>query len=380
MKNRINAQLLRCFHSDARISMEVYADALNDALTRCGVTVSEFRPTSGLERWSQSRIVMRYLRYVSYPRLVGRQVTTGLGIQHVTDHGYAHLHPRLSAPITVCTVHDLIPLLSWKGVIETELAPDGQPLESSTERRKPVLNLHSLGFLNRYDHLITISERSAADVVQYLGIDRQKISVIPPVIDDKFVPQHASEVDRVRAKYGLSGDRKWIMVSGSEYYKNHRNSLLAIAKLAQRTQQKIGILKGGWVTPEFARLVDELGLSGQTISVHIDGADLPAVYSAVDCLCFPSLYEGFGMPVAEAAACGTPVVISNRGALNELGLGLFTNIDPFDTQAISLELEKALFDSSYRATINDGGPKAVERFRANSVGQQCVDVYHQLLV
>ena len=375
----ISAQLLRCYKSDARMSMEVYADCLSAALTLAGVEVSHFRPVSKLEAMARNRFVMRFLRYISYPRQVASFAADGVQIQHVTDHGYAHLYPKLSAPVKVCAVHDLIPLLSWKGVIETELAPSGEPVRSRSARRKPVLNLHSLAFLDRFDHLITISEQSATDLVQYLGIDKQKISVVPPVIADQYVRQDRTEVTRVMTKYGLASDRKWVMISGSEYYKNHQNSLIAIAQLRKRTKQNIGVFKSGWVTPEFTKMVEELGLSAHTVVAHVAGSDLPAIYSAIDCLCFPSLYEGFGMPVAEAAACGTPVVISNRGALNELNLGLFPNLDPFDTQAISSAIEMALFDTRLRDRTQQKGPEAVARFRAEVVGQQCVNVYQQLL-
>ncbi|GHA08358.1 mannosyltransferase [Arenicella chitinivorans] len=361
------------------MSMEVYADSLSAALALAGAEVSHFRPVSWLERKAQNRFVMRFLRYVSYPWQVRKNAADGALIQHVTDHGYAHLYPQLSATVKVCSAHDLIPLLSWKGIIETVLAPDGTPSDSRAAARKPVLNLHSLSFLDRFDHLITISEQSAADLVQYLGIDKQKISVVPPVIAAHYVPQAPDEIERVMAKYGLQMDRKWIMISGSEYYKNHRNSLLAIAQLIKRTKQKIGIFKSGWVTPEFAQMVEELGLSSYTVTSHIAGDDLPAIYSAVDCLSFPSLYEGFGMPVAEAAACGTPVVISDRGALKELNLGLFSNLDPFDTQAISCAIERALFDKPFREHIQHEGPQAVARFREAAVGQQCINLYRELL-
>ncbi len=375
----IKVQLLRCFKSDARISMEVYAECLGAALDGIGVEVSHFRPVSKLENLAKNRIAMRFLRYVSYPNQVRRQTSSDIHIQHVTDHGYAHLYPNLSAQVKVCAAHDLIPLLTWKGRIEAQLAPDGSPLESTSKRRKPLLNLHSLKYLNRFDHLITISECSARDLEAELGIDRAKISVVPPVIGRQFVRRSQEEVSRVMAKYGLSPDRKWVMLSGSEYYKNHRNSLLSIAKLINRTHQKIGIFKAGWVTPEFKQMINELGLSSCTIATHVDGADLPALYSGIGCLSFPSLYEGFGMPVAEAAACGTPAVISNRGALSELDLGLFNSLDPFDTDGISNAIEVALFDQKFRGQVYEIGPEAVAPFREEQVGRDCYAIYCQLL-
>ncbi|RBP49165.1 glycosyltransferase family 4 protein [Arenicella xantha] len=374
-----DVQLLRCFRSDFRISMDVYADSLGDALLSLGHRVDHFVPSSRLERFSNNRLLMRYLRYVHYPRSIASVSDESPAIQHVVDHGYAHLLPRLSAAVRVCNVHDLIPMLQWKGAIEESLSLQQATSVNPRRARKPVLNLHSLSFLRRYDHLITISESSAIDIQKHLAIPASKISVIPPVLSPEFQPAGGSEIDRIRKKYGLAKDRKWVMLSGREFYKNHPTALAAIKQLKARTQAPISIIKTGWQSEEFSQQLSQAGLTDCTHSVHIAKGDMAGIYSAVDCLLFPSLYEGFGMPVAEALACGTPAVVSNRASLPEVAKPLLHGVDAFDIGAMVDALEQALFDLPFRDTIAQQGPIEMQRYAPANIGGAVSRLYRQLL-
>lgn len=358
--------------------MDIYADALGSALESLGHSVEQTIPQSRLERFSSNRWVMRYLRYLHYPRSIHNTSVRPGCIQHVVDHGYAHLLPKLTAPVKVCNAHDLIPLLHWKGLIESSNECPSAIQVKARYVRKPRLNLHSLAFLERYDHLITISANTAKDLQTHLGISPEKISVIAPVLNPCFKPATEREVEDIREKYGLSKDRRWVMLSGREFYKNHRTALAAIKRLKDRLNIQISVVKTGWESDEFASQVAHTGLSDCTHSVFVAPEDMAGFYSTVDCLLFPSSYEGFGMPVAEALACGTPAVISNRGSLPEVAPSLLQGVDAFDDRAIADKLEEALFEPRLRHSIAEQGPIDMRQYSPEIIGGSVSDLYERL--
>lgn len=349
--------------------MDVIADATQSSLEAMGHTVSSVTPRSPLERWHRNRLVMRYLRYVHYPRYAKRNGNQGADIQHVIDHGYAHLLPALSSPVKISNVHDLIPMLTWRGKID----------KNTSLPRKPVLNLHSLNYLQRFDHLITISESTSRDLQEYLNIDDSMVSVIPPVLNPIFKPIDKHKIVAFKRDKKLDDDTKWILLSGREYYKNHQTAVQAVKLLSDRCDCRIGILRIGLASPEFDALLERYGMQDRAKSMFVKHTDLPILYNAVDCLLFPSLYEGFGMPVAEATACGTPVVTSNRGALPEVAPSLALSYDALDAQGLAQGLEKALDDDQYRAMLKTQGIVAMSKYHPKQIGVRLQSVYQKLL-
>lgn len=331
----MDIKLYRCFSADQRVSMQVYADQLEGGLNSPLLRVTSYQPASKWERYSRSSTVMRYLRYVDYPRSIGG---VKADLHHVTDHGYAHLLPKLGSGRTVVTVHDLIPLLAYKGLIDSTIG-----------RHRPRLSEYSLSFIKDFDHVVVPSQNTANDLQQYLKIPSHKISVIAPMIGHVFSPKSAAMVEKFGSRYGLKDDAYWVLLSGQEFYKNHQTSLKVIRRLRSQGMN-IRILKIGVCTAEFNAQVAEHKLSSCVHQLFLkDSAEVAEAYSFVDCLLFPSFYEGFGMPVLEALACQTRVVTSNRGSLSEVAGGLVPCVDPnaIDslTDALATQLQLSQTDS-----------------------------------
>ncbi len=363
----------RCFAADNRLSMDIYADSLANALRPSidgnhSLSLSEFIPKSRLERYRENRFIMRYLRYQRYSKLVKQQ---NADIHHVLDHGYAHLLPNLNHGLKCITVHDLIPMLMWKGLIETD--------KVAAINRKPWLNLMSLSYLKKYDGIVAVSQNTRRDLAQQLNIDAQNITYIPPPIGEMFKPIADALVSQFADKYSLDQSSKWLMVSGSEFYKNHRGSLLAFKRLIENADIKVRLIKTGRPTADFNRLLKELDLEAHVTQLFLDNFnELPLLYNLVDCLLFPSWYEGFGMPVAEALACGTPVVTSNRGAIPEIVGSLTTGIDPNDIEALANAVLKTLTDANMVDYIATNGPNEMQRFSPKSVARMLHVFYGEL--
>ncbi len=365
----MKAQLYGCFAADKRVSMDVYSKGLLEALQVSGLNTQLFTPRHSLERWQGSRLVMRYLRYVSYPMQL-RSGVSDCDVHHVCDHGYAHLHGALTSKRkqgkTVITVHDLIPYLTWKGDIPSEHKP-----------RRPSLNLHSLSFVEKFDHIVTVSENSANDLSEVLDIPRERIDVVPPIIADFFAQKTDANTVDMRNKLGVDDDVELVLISGSEHYKNLEASLRVLRELVN-AGRSIMMVKTGYPSTWFVDKVNELGLSENVFTLflnhHYELADLLA---SVDCLLFPSWYEGFGMPVAEALACGTGVVTSNRASLREVGGELALYADPDDITSLCQHVVTCLEDQSLRRRIKENGPDWVSQFRAPVIAEKMTELYRR---
>ncbi len=365
----LSVQHYQCFKADKRLSMDIFADALAKTLDSLpSIELSSFVPQSSLERYSQNRLVMRYLRYRRYPQLVKN---LSADLHHVLDHGYAHLYPNLGDGLKCTSAHDLIPLLQWKG----ELGIDG----AASGLRKPLLNLHSLSFLERYDGIVTISESTKRDLVKHLKLEPKKITVVAPPLLPQFKPLRGDVVEEFASKYKLDSKYQWLMVSGREFYKNHKGSLTAVSHLVKRGFRNIRIVKTGASSNEFSELVASLDLEDYVVELFLeDFNELPLLYNFIDCLIFPSFYEGFGMPVAEALACGTAVVASNRGALPEVMSGMDQLVEPNDPMAIATALSEILESSSLRKHFSSEGPKQMKKFSLPVVAEQMESFYFSL--
>lgn len=372
--SQVTLRHYRGFRSDHRLSMDIYAEAIARLIDDGEFSFNTIRPQSRLERFSDNRLIMRCLRYWYYPQSIRKEQAD---LHHVLDHGYAHLYPSFSvgnpASKACASVHDLIPMLTWNGHILSQTG-------SRIDTRKPWLNLRSLSYLGNYDRLISVSSSTKNDLVNHLGLDPQKIDVIPPVINSVFQSRAPALVAEFAEKYGFDRRCKWIMISGGEYYKNHHTCLKVLAELNRQHDVNFCLVKTGLKSQGFTEMVADFGLETKVKSVFLDEVDeLVLLYSMVDCLLFPSLYEGFGMPVAEALACGTPVVTSNRGSLPEVAGTLAETCDAGNVEALSRAVTSMVFDDERRVSIQQQGPLWVEQFRANAVDAKLSRFYHTVL-
>ena len=346
--------------------MQIYADNCRTALAHIDQPVRQYQPQSTLERFSASAMVMRGLRYIDYPWQVRQQTAD---IHHVLDHGYAHLAPQLANGKKVVTVHDLIPYLCWKGHLKT-----------AQRVRKPLLNLYSLKSLADFDAVITPSKQTKQDLIRFLGLDEQRIHCVPPGLAAYFKRYDKALVQAFKQNYLSDQNARLIMISGREFYKNHTVCLQVLKQLLSRSSEPICLIKTGLESPEFNRQVQALGLSAHVFSLFLqDVSELPLLYNAVDCLLFPSLYEGFGMPVVEALACGTPVVTSNAGSLPEVSGELALQCSAEDVSQLVEGVWQALNDPEVKSRVVRDGPAWVAPFRVEQVGARLQQVYQVAL-
>ena len=284
--------------------------------------------------------------------------------------------PYFAAPLarvypTVVTIHDVIPLvLAEYRRRETSRAYTG--LVSFTSKQA--------------DAIIAVSECSRRDIVHTLGIPADKISVIGNAVHPGYYPITDSWLlSAVRERYNV--DRKYILYFGGfDLRKNVQRIIRAYAALpAQlRAEHQLVIagrlhMLGHPLYPDPRPLVRELDLGDRIIFTgQIREQDKAPLYSGATVFVFPSLYEGFGMPVLEAMACGAPVVASRLSALPEVVDDAGVLVDPYSEPAISEAIGELLTDPRKRAELGSRARERSRNFSWRQVAEQTVQVYERV--
>lgn len=259
--------------------------------------------------------------------------------------------PLAVAVPTVVTVHDLAFLAHPEAFIPAKRRYLAAMTRLSTHRARRV---------------IAVSAHTAADLTQYFGVPPAKITVIPNAADPAFRPAtNPADIAAFRQNTGLP-ERFVLAVGTLEPRKNLRRLVDAFARIAPQAPEVSLVIVGGtgWRTSDLAPHIASLGL-GERIRFagYVENSDLPRWYQAATVFCYPSLYEGFGLPPLEAMACGTAIVTSNTSSLPEVVGGAALTVDPTDTAAIAAALLRLLTDDALRATLAAAGLAQATQFR-----------------
>jgi glycosyltransferase involved in cell wall biosynthesis len=232
----------------------------------------------------------------------------------------------------------------------------------------------------RAKRVIAISESGRQEIAALLGLDPARIDVALPGVSADFKPFPAAEVAGFRTRMGLP-ERFILHVGTLEPRKNLETLIRAYAGLSQRDQVKLVLVGAkGWQTGPFFQLIEELGL---TLDVILPGystpGELPLWYASAEVFAFPSLYEGFGLPVLEAMACGAPVVVSNTTSLPEIVGNDGLQVDPLDVEAWREALTGLLDDPVRRADLSARGRERASHFSWEQTAWQTVASYRAAL-
>ena len=223
------------------------------------------------------------------------------------------------------------------------------------------------------------SEATRDDLVERLQVPPEKIVVVYPAFDAQAY-QRASdaEIARVRARYGIGED--YVLAIGTIHpRKNYARLVSAIGLLSKLNCQLIIVGKRGWLFDTIFARVRELNLQSRIIFLdYVSASDLPALLSGARLLAFPSLHEGFGLPVLEAHACGTPVVCSMTSSLPEAAGDAALFFDPLDVEAIAGAMERVWSDESLRAKLIRRGFENLQRFSWHVSARQILHTFEEL--
>jgi glycosyltransferase involved in cell wall biosynthesis len=286
-------------------------------------------------------------------------------LYHATDFT---LPPTLPGVCTLLTVHDL----------SFVRAP-----ETATPVLKAYLDRVVPRSVRRAGHVLADSQATKDDLVELYGTPPEKITVLLGGVGSEFGPVEDSTIRKtVRQRYNI-GDYPYIFSIGTvQPRKNYARLIEALAALGPEFYDIHLVIAGGrgWLESPIYRTVSESCLPDR---VHFIGfvrdEDLPALYADAVCLAYPSLYEGFGFPVLEAMACGTPVITSTVSSMPEVAGDAALLVDPYRADAIEDTLRRLLSDETLRADLITRGYRQAAAFTWARAAQQLREIYRRML-
>ena len=270
---------------------------------------------------------------------------------------------------SILTVHDLAFLL--------------YP-EYADERLRTYLERTVPRSVDRADFVVADSENTRNDVICLLGVEPERVEVVPGGVDPSFRPvDDVARLHEIRRHLGLDDEAPFILwVSTIEPRKNLDGLLeaFAILKSRQSLPHKLVLVgRKGWLwegimdKAERSPVRDEIVFPG-----FIPEGELATLYSAAEMFAFPSHYEGFGLPVLEAMACGTPVVASRASSLPEVVGDAGLQVDPDDPEQLAAALELLALNPSLRDDLRRRGLERAARFTWQAAAAQMLDVYRRV--
>ncbi len=248
-----------------------------------------------------------------------------------------------------------------------------------TRLRRIELHLTTLWSARAARRVIAISHATRHDLITHYRIAPEKITVIHHGVSAAFAPVHDERaLVAVRDRYAIGAAPYLLYVGTVQPRKNLARLIDAFALARAHTGSPVRLVlagKRGWLTAAIEHRAAARGLGD---AVHFAGyvadGDLPALLSGARAFVFPSLYEGFGMPVLEAMACGTPVLTSTTSSLPEVAGDAALLVDPHDTAAIADGLTRLLTDDRLHATLRERGRAHAARFTWAATAQATLGV------
>lgn len=281
-------------------------------------------------------------------------------------HSPYYLMPYRPGVPTVLTCHDIIPLLF--------------PGYFTAWQRLMFRLTHQLA-LHTAEVVLAVSQTTRDDLARHLQVATHKIVVIPEGADEHFQPQSREEIARVRHIYRLPA-RYVLYVGSNKPHKNLVRLVQAWAAVASHHRDVYLVIAGPWDKryPQARRAVEELEIQERVLFLGaVADEHLPGLYSGAVCFVFPSLYEGFGLPVLEAMACGTPVACSNAASLPEVAGDAALLFEPHQVECIRDALMQLLGDADLRDELARRSRERAVAFSWRRTAAATAEQYARLL-
>jgi glycosyltransferase involved in cell wall biosynthesis len=292
-----------------------------------------------------------------------------------------------------------LPIETFIGRIDVFYSPDF--LLPPTLAQRKLLTIHDLSYVRvpecfpapllnylnravppsvaRADLILADAASTQRDLIDVYGVPPDKIKVLYSGVDPRFRPD-VSEESKARVR-NLTGDKPYVLsVSTIQPRKNYVRLIEAFAKIIFDVQFSICDLQlviagaRGWMFKKVFETVHRLGLQDRVLFPQfVADDDLPALYAGATLFVYPSLYEGFGLPVVEAMACGAPVVSSNASSLPEVGGDAVRYFDPRDVDAMAETMRSALSDKALRNDLRTRGIAQAKKFSWDMAARELRD-------
>ena len=263
-----------------------------------------------------------------------------------------HHIPYVGKKPVVATVMDIIPII--------------EPAWASPGLLRPVKNGLFAESIRGAERIITVSQHSKRDIVEYIGVAGERISVVPLGVDERFRGEYPEEeIEALLRRYRI-GRGFFLFVGTIQPRKNLRRALEAFSSLPEdirRAHPFVVAGQYGWSAREDMALLLELQAKGCAKWLDYVGDDeLPILMRCAEALVYPSLYEGFGLPVIEAFAASCPVIASHSSSIPEVAAEAALYIDPLSPSSIAAAMQKIAGDDSLAGSLAKKGRERAQRY------------------
>jgi glycosyltransferase involved in cell wall biosynthesis len=233
----------------------------------------------------------------------------------------------------------------------------------------------------RADHIVTVSHFSARDLVEIYGVKPEKITVTYLAASQSFRPMDRGQCQQFLArKYGIS-DSFLLYAGRLQARKNLVRLVEAFAQLKARGMKEKLVLVGkpDWQADQVVKAVSKLGLQSEVLLFgYVPQEDLPIFFNAAELFVYPSIFEGFGLPVIESMACGVPTVTSQGSSLEEIAGDAAILIDPLSVSSIANAIEKVTQNAPLRGELSRKGLLRSAQFSYCTAAAQTLRVYENV--
>lgn len=311
----------------------------------------------------------------------------------LTDQEVSFLWQRLRLPV---------PMELLLGSMDLFHSPDF--VLPPTLRARTILTVHDLSFMRvpeyahpsvreylmrsvphsirRADLVLAVSASTQRDLIELLGVPEERLQVICEGVDDHFrLVEDEDALRAVRRRYRLG--RPYVLGVGTlEPRKNFAGLVEALARLWERRHldhELVIVGQRGWLYEPIFERVRSLKVEERVRFLGFAAdEDLPAIYTLASCLAYPSFYEGFGLPVLEAMACGTPVVASRASSLPEVAGGAALLVDPHNVEELAEAVDRVLHDEALRAEMRAAGRRQAQGFTWERAARELLAAYYSV--
>ena len=293
-----------------------------------------------------------------YPRLVRAD---GVSLLHMTYIA----PPRISCPV-VLTVHD----------VSYRIFP-----QFFSPRVRFILGMLVGPSVRRAARIITISESTRRDIIRFYRVPPEQVAVTLLAAAPLYRPQTAEQIRRVRQAYALP-EQYVLAVGNVQPRKNLPRLIEAFGDVLPGSPGTQLVIAGRstWRGSEVEATVKRLGLAEPVRFIgYVPDSDLPALYAGAAAFCYPSLYEGFGLPPLEAMACGTPTITSNVSSLPEVVGDAALTVDPLSVRDIAAAMRRLLHEESARQEYRARGLARAAQFSWERTARLTREVYDGVL-
>lgn len=267
----------------------------------------------------------------------------------------AHVVPLVCPVPAVVTVHDL----------GYRLFPNAHPL-----RQRWYLELSTRYSAHAAAHVLADSQATRRDLIRFYGVPEAKITVVYPGRDEVL---RRTDPAPVRAKYQLP--ERYLLHVGTL---QPRKNLIRLIEAVGGQGSMISLVlagRAGWLSEPIVRAVRAANVRWLE---YVPDEDLAGLYSGATAFVFPSLYEGFGFPLLEAMACGTPVICSDTSSLPEVAGEAAVRVDPQDTAALAAAITRVLADADLRAALIARGYEQIQKFSWEKAARETLNVLERV--